>query len=279
MKYALILIFSSLMLPFVQGQSPWSQGKGKQYHQVSFTTVPAYSKLFGSEETIQLPRTLSDMTLQYYGEVGLLNNLTLSVAVPFKLLKSGDIVDSSFVNTISEAGTLNSLGDVEVTAKYQFLSLNGLSLAALVNVGFPTSKFQSTTGLRSGFNQLKIQPTLSLGYSTSTFYAYGFGAFGWYEGTFSDRLYFGAEVGFHFTKQIILAAFISSSQALDDLNTPINPSFETGLFANTQEYTALTLKIIGEIIPNRFGAFAAFGGGSGNLVAKSPAITLGLFVR
>jgi len=187
-------------------------------------------------------------------------------------------VDTSVVLIPNEAGTLQSFGDIEAFAKYQLLSINGLAVGLSVNVGFPTSSFQSNTELKSGFNAWKVRPGLSVGYANEQFYVYGFGSYAWYAEDVFNRIYLGAEVGLHLSETFIIAAFISSFQAVEDANSFLDFNL-TGLYINDQQYSTVTFKIIGEIVPNKFGAFAAFGGGSGNFVASSPAITLGLFLR
>ncbi|MEM9820112.1 MAG: transporter, partial [Bacteroidota bacterium] len=271
-----LLFVLSLQLGW--GQSPWAQGAGKQYHQLAFNTVLPYSKLFGLESSLDLPRQVSDVTLQYYGELGIGNKLTLGLDVPFKFLKTGDMVDTTLAISFNEAGSLQTFGDIEVFAKYQLLSINGLAFGLLMNVGIPTSSFQAETELKSGFNAWKVRPGLSLGYANSQLYVYGFGSYAWYGEEVFNRIYLGAEIGLRLSEKLIIAAFLSSFQAIEEDGIGLDFNL-TGLYINGQQYNTVTFKIINEFIPNKFGAFAAFGGGSGDLVASSPALTFGVFLR
>jgi hypothetical protein len=60
---------------------------------------------------------------------------------------------------------------------------------------------------------------------------------------------------------------------------PLN-NLLTGLYVNNQEHVAWGIKTYGNIFSDRWGVSAAlFGAFSGNYVAKSPSINLGVYHR
>ena len=70
-------------------QSPWTKKKNEGYVQLNFTSIASYNKVFGNPE-YDTQREITDNTLQFYGEFGITNTITLFANVPLKMLKYAD---------------------------------------------------------------------------------------------------------------------------------------------------------------------------------------------
>lgn len=275
------LLFLLLLLPImITAQSPWTPGNKGQYHQLSFTTLPAYDKLHTSGDAFELERSVTDNTLQYYSEIGIGDQFSATLILPFKMLKAGELTDAMNINPISTNGNLSALGDIQVVGKYQFLKKENLVIAASFLVGLPTSKAQDDTGLRSGFKALQLSPGISIGTGKEKFYTYGFVNYNYYAEDFASSVYAGAEFGWKFTPSFILAAHLSTVVTLDDgSNVPTLENLSTGLYLNGFEFTALQLKLMKEFSDPNLGVFLSLGGGTGNLVAQALAISFGVYLK
>ena len=83
-----------MLLIFVSGsafaQSPWVKEKGSAYTQLSLNMITEYTSIYASSgDHIELPRSVTDQSIQFYGEFGIGNNWQLSGALPYKLLTTG----------------------------------------------------------------------------------------------------------------------------------------------------------------------------------------------
>lgn len=271
------LLFIFFLLPILaKAQSPWTPGKGKQYSQLSYTTVPSYNQLFLDNGSLELDRFITDNTIQAYTEFGIGNKFALIGVVPLKMIKVGEKTDEQSVSTLEEQTAVN-LGDAQLGLKYNFLQKGKWAFGASLLTSFPTSD-EVEIGLRSGFDEFHVRPSLSAGISDETYYGYGFISYNWFNDRIDPSIYWGIEFGFKIVPSFIIAAEISSIRNLKELD-PNPQNVGSGLFLNGFEYTAVLVKFIKEFVPDKFGVLFSFGGGQGNLVAQSPALTLGAYLK
>lgn len=278
-------IFLGFLLIFLSQQvlagGPWTQEKGRGYAQVSFSFIPAYSSLYGREgKTLNLNREVTDRTLLGYGEYGLSPSLTLIGEVPLKFVSTADevLAGSDFPGSVLESGSLGGLGNVSLALKYALVQKR-LLLSGQVKIDAPTATSEAATGLRTGTDAWGFAPTLILGGSQENFYAFVESGVRLRSNDYSQEFLLGGEVGVSLFRRIWVIGVLDVRQSIDDGTHDNENSEQTGLYPDNQEYIAFGLKVIAEINP-RFGInFSAFGASSGNLVAKSPANTLGMYLR
>ncbi len=80
-------------------------------------------------------------------------------------------------------------------------------------------------------------------------------------------------------KRLWVIGVLDVRQSITDGTADNENSEQTGLYPDNQEYVAPGIKLLYEITP-KFGInFSGFGAISGNLVAKSPSNTFGVFVK
>lgn len=274
-KLSILLLYFLSVAVFAQ--SPWTQKKQATYVQVSFTTIPSYSTLFGNPE-YQTEREITDNTLQVYSEYGISNKTTLITTIPLKMVSSGDLSNPSlFPSTNKESQT--SLGNIQFGIKHNFYQKKWL-LSGQLLVEANTSNYDDDSGLRSGYDAWTFTPTLSLGRGFSSWYIQAFGGIDLRTNSYSSNLKLGGEIGYKAFEGLWVAGFLDGLASLQN-GKRIDPenNKRTGLYVNNQSYAAFGMKLIGEFSSD-FGINAGFGGAfDGRNVAKSPALSLGLFYK
>lgn len=255
----LTLVFTSFSL---FAQSPWTKKKNEGYVQLSYTTISNYDKLFGDPE-INLPRKISDNTIQLYGEYGLSDKTTLLVSLPFKML--------------SGINNKNAIGNLQLGVKHNFYNKKWL-LSGQLNVEANTSDYDATSGLRSGYDAWTITPMFLAGRGFDKWYIQAFTGVDIRTNDYSSNFKLGGELGYKTLDWLWVAGFLDGVASLKngEVSLPAQ-NLATGLYVNDQSFAAFGLKLIGEFNDN-FGANIGFGGAfSGRNVAKAPALSFGLY--
>ncbi len=277
-----LLVYSTIIgsMNIAFAQSAWTKKEKEIYTQVSFNDISNYSSVFNKNgEDFKPSRVITDQTLQFYGEYGLTDKLTLTASIPFKLLKTGDLVNNSTFPATIEEGSFNALGNIRLSSRYK-LSDKKINIAAQIDLDLPTSSFDEATGLRSGFDATTILPTIAVGKGFKNFYVQSFGGVFFRTNDYSNGLKFYAEGGYKFFNRLWVAAFIDIVDSFEDGDAvPESTNLETFLYFNDSEYSGFGYKIIGEITDS-FGVTAAMAGAfSANLEAKKASYNVGLYYK
>ena len=273
-KLSLLLIFVS---SFAFSQSPWTQKKGKFYTQFSFSTISDYNKLFGDPD-YATERKITDNTAQFYAEYGISDNLSLIVNVPYKMLKTGDLVTPNNA-PITTKSSKNVLGNASIGLKRVFYKRKWIVSGQLMAKKAVT-EYEASSGIRGGYDSYIFTPLIMLGKgSEKTYMQYFIGA-DFFVNNYSSRVKAGTEIGFKPFKGLWLAGFIDIALSMKNGQFDDPPENKlTGLYLDNQEYGAFGGKIIGEFSKN-FGVTAAFGGAFfGQNVAKKTALSAGIFAK
>lgn len=275
-KFTILAIFIFSVTSVAQ--SPWTKKKGEGYLQLSFTNIPTYSELFSDPERIT-EREITDNTLQFYGEVGLSDKTTLFTNIPLKLLKSGDAVNTGtgvLNSTIS--GEQTSLGNIQLGIKHNFYNKNSWVLSGQLGVETNTGSYDNATGLRTGIDAWSFGPLFLAGKSMGASYFQSFIGFDIKTNDYSSNFKIGGEYGGKVFSNFWLIGFLDIVKSFENGNValPVN-NLLSATYTNDQEYGAFGAKLIYEI-SNKTGFNAGFGGAFfGNNVAKSPALSIGLY--
>ncbi|MCP4442566.1 MAG: hypothetical protein GY810_26970 [Aureispira sp.] len=278
----------------VYAGGPWPKKKGSGYVQLGVYVIPPTNALFNNNfETRLLNRAVIDGTAQIYGEYGVLDKLTLSTSLPFKLVVAGEVIkpeDSTAVqppSQILDSGTLFGLGNYELGAKYNFFNKSGFLVSGFVNFSMPTgvplksAKVQNT-GLRTAHPTWGFMPGISIGYGADKLYTYlDVGANIRTHG-YSHEIMANFEFGYKIWKLYLAVAIharFALNKGLDIPETALDQTIHTGMYINNQNYLAWTAKVI---IPfnDNFGANLSFSGAfMGENVQQSPSIGLGIYYQ
>lgn len=274
-------ILGALLSQQLLAGGPWTQSQGQGYAQISFTFIPEYRSLYSRNgESLSLNREVSDRTLLGYLEYGLTGRFTIIGEIPLKFVSAGEQVypGSDFEDALLESGSLNGLGNLSAALKYGLVRKN-LLLAGQLKIDAPTATGKVETGLRTGVDAWGVAPSLILGGSRGQLYAFIECGVRFRSNDYSQEFLLGGEAGTALLKRFWIIAVLDVRQSLNDGTHDNENAEQTGLYPDNQEYAAFGLKLIAEISP-RFGVnFSSFGASSGNLVPKSPANTVGVYLR
>ena len=271
----------SLLLLFVSSlafsQSPWTQKKGKFYTQFSFSTISDYDTLFGDPEKTT-ERKITDNTAQFYVEYGITDNLTLIVNVPYKMIKTGELVTANN-NPVTKEASKNVLGNASIGIKRVFYKRKWI-ISGQLTAQKSVTEFDNASGIRGGYESYIFTPLFIFGKGSEKTYMQFFTGADFFVNNYSSRFKVGGEAGFKLLKRLWVAGFIDVAMSLKNGKYLVPPSnVLTGLYVDNQEYGAFGGKIIGEFSKN-FGVTAAFGGAFfGNNVAKKAALSAGVFAK
>ena len=263
----------------VFSQGPWTQNKGKIYSQVSYSTIPNYDALFGDPD-YNSEREITDNTLQFYGEYGLLDKTTLIVNLPLKMIKTGVLTD--FLATGSEITTDGfeiSLGNVEFSLKHNFYNKKWL-LSGQLSLEANTGSFYENSGIRTGYDAWSFKPFFLAGRSFQKSYLQTSIGTCLRTNNYSSSVKVGGEYGRKITKSIWLVGFLDIEKSFKNGDVVLPTSnLVTGLYVNNQEYGVVGVKVIGEF-SNDFGITASLPAAFfGNNVAKQMAFSFGVYKK
>jgi len=273
----LLLLFASSLS---YSQSAWTKPKGEIYTQLAFNDISNYSSIFNKNGDDLYPsRVITDQTIQWYTEYGVSNTVTLVASIPFKLLKTGDLVPEN-LNPISIAeGNFNTLGNISLAARFKFPTKK-YALSAQLQVELPTGSFDEDTGLRSGFESYTILPTIAIGNGRENLFFQAFTGVFLRTNDYSNGFKFYVEGGKRFFDQLWVIAYVDVVDSFEDGNveTAIQ-NLGTFLNLNDKEFSGFGIKLIEEL-NDKFGITTAFGGAfSANLEAKKASFNVGLYYK
>jgi len=277
MKHSIKILFLFIGISSFS-QSPWTQEKGSFYTQLTFTTIPNYSSLFGDPDYNTLGE-ITDNTIQFYGEYGFSDKTSLIVNVPLKLI-SIDGFENLFVDCTgdcTENFNETALGNIEVGIKHNFYKKKWI-LSGQFSVEANTSSYDAISGIRTGYDAFTLTPLVLAGRSFGNTYVQSFIGANIRTNNYSSNFKVGGEVGHKVINRIWLIGFVDIVKSLEngDIVLPTENIF-TGLYVNDQEYGAYGFKGIGEIT-EKFGVTAGFGGAFfGNNVARQAALNAGVY--
>ena len=271
-----ILVFFISASAFAQ--SPWTQKKGEFYTQLSFTTIPSYTDVFGDPDYKTLGE-ITDNTIQFYGEYGFSDKTSLIVNLPLKLISINDFEDPRIDcgGDCSEDFKESALGNLEIGLKHNFYRKDWI-LSGQFSVEANTGSYDATSGIRTGYDAFTFTPLFTAGRSFDKTYIQSFIGANIRTNDYSSNFKIGGEVGYKITKGIWLIGFVDIVKSLKngDIVLPLENTL-TALYVNDQDYGAYGLKGIGEFT-NKFGLTAGLGGAFfGNNVAKQVALNFGLY--
>ena len=260
-------------------QSPWTKKKNEGYVQLNFTSIASYNKVFGNPE-YDTQREITDNTLQFYGEFGITNTITLFANVPLKMLKSGDFSkDMSLVlpSFITAKATETTLGNIQLGVKHNFINKKWLVSAQLA-IEANTSSYNAEAGLRSGYDAWTVTPLILAGRGFDKWYIQAFTGADIRTNNYSSNFKLGGEIGYKTLDWLWIAGFLDGVASFKngDIALP-QENLATALYVNDQSYAAFGLKFIAEF-NKKIGANIGLGGAfAGKNVAKVPAISVGLY--
>lgn len=272
----LILLFSVSIF----AQSPWTKEKGKFYTQLSFSVIPNYNSVFGDPDFVTNGE-ITDRTLQFYGEYGLSNKISLIVSLPFKMISINDYENPAIDcgNNCFENFEESSLGNFEIGLKHNFYNKNWL-ISGQFSLEANTGSYNEVSGIRTGIDAYTFTPMLIAGKGFNNYYIQSYLGTKLRTNDYSSSLKIGGEYGYKVRENLWLIGFVDIEKSFEngDVKLP-NINTQNSLYVNNQEYGVFGLKAIGEFSENlgiTFGfPFAFFG----NNVPKQATPTIGVYSK
>jgi hypothetical protein len=228
----------------MEAQQAWTKEKGKFYAQFGGSAL-SYSQLLNGKakpsEWTPLNANFSDITLQAYGEYGITDRLTVSAQLPFKVVSSSKIVQPS---TLTE-GKLAGFSNIETALTLNLYNKEGITVSGKVNVSLPTAKFETLTGLRTGFDAISTEPSLLIGFGHAKFFASGQFGYTLRSNGYANRVHAAAQIGKFFGSQKKWLGILGFELQKTGTNGTYvdGTSTQTGLYLSNQSYLSPTLKL------------------------------------
>lgn len=261
-------------------QSPWTRAKNDGYAQVGFSMIPAYSSVFfDGDQSYEIPRQVTDVDLQLYGEYGVLEGTTAVLSLPIKVVSTGDL-NPTYISIISpsQEKTLVGLGNVTLGVRQAILKQD-FKLSAYLNADLPLISKDDASGLQTGFDAFLITPGISFGAGLGKGYAYGYSGVQIATSNISHSYLGGIEVGYNLFDIVTAAVAFNARISFENIDDTFEPNVFTGLYMNNQEYMSIGFKFFKEF-KNGYGASAAFYGAfSASNVARAPSFNVGVFKK
>lgn len=153
-------------------------------------------------------------------------------------------------------------------------------ISGQIGVEVNSGSFNTTTGLRTGYDAWTITPLVLVGRGFNNWYIQAFTGVDIRTNDYSSAYKLGGELGYKAVDWLWVAGFLDGVASFQNGETVIPTSnVLTGLYVNNQSYAAFGLKLIGEI-NSKFGANVGIGGAfGGRNVAKKPAFSFGLYYK
>ncbi len=285
MTKKIILSISLAVLFSANTTAQWSKGKNKGYYKLSAWYLKS-DQHYTDTGAIDPNVTRTQFNTNLYAEYGLTNTIDIIGYVPFfSRTAQNNQVSGTNNTTIQKGEAFNSIGDIDLGARYAFLKKGNWAADVKLLFGLPTGdnnggsdgSFQTGDG---EFNQLL---TTSLGYSglfkDIPFYAKTYIGINNRSKGFSDEFRFGLEGGLNFLDKklwIISRLNIVKSFKNGSLNAQTN--VQGSIFANNVEYTSYGLEAA-YYLTKKIGISASVDSAfSGRIIAANPSFSGGIFL-
>ena len=158
-KYILVLLCLAAAAN-IFAQSPWTKNKREGYIQLGYNGILPTNVMFYNNTNIKYTnRKVFDNNIQFYGEYGLIPNLTIMAVANAKYVATGEVVAVATGLTPQERppalvladGKKIGLGNSYLGAKYQLYGKE-VAISANFMAMLPSSKVDTVTALATGFN-------------------------------------------------------------------------------------------------------------------------------
>lgn len=291
MKRILFFVFFiATALPFVQGQSAWTQKQGAGYFKLSQSAIRA-DQFFNPDGDLIDITTTSVYSTVFYGEYGLNDRFTALINAPLFVRSTINNLESTVDGAVIPGDEFNGLGDIQLGLKYGILQNGPIVLAASAqlklpsgeNVGGNSELLQAGDGAWGALGMLHMShsfypkpfyASLSVGYQWRGTADLDYSS-GLINVDYDDAFVWSGELGWTPNKNWALALKWTQVQPFEaDQIEGITGS--SSIFGNRISYFAITPEV--NYIMGNWGFSAAAGGVfSAKNILAAPNISLGVF--
>ncbi len=284
LKQALSSFTMVLLCGQLQAQGPWASGKGHGFAQLSFSTIN-YSDVYNrSGDVTAVSRKNSDNTIQLYTEAGISKKITAKLVVPVTSVaySSNLLAPAAGPAKASLTGLGNITGGIKYTQQFKhWLIAPGL------DISLPAGKPQRSNGLRNGYENFTILPSVSAGISGKKWYSYLRLSYGITTNGYNDYTGINAEGGYKIIPSLWLSLVTdlrlttSAAGAFGKAERIAYPNYNfTNFYVDDQEYIGIGLKAAFQFPKSKIGiSTGVYGAAGGRNVAAAPSVNAGVFYK
>ena len=256
----------------------WPQPKNSGYFKLGQYGIIADNYFTPAGDIVDITTT-GYYSTYLYGEYGLTDKLTAVVYFPFFSRSTLNRLEDSEGNLIQEGESVNSLGDTDVSLKYNIIN-KSVAVSVALTLGLPLGNASGGTSglLQTGdgeFNQmLSVETGKSLG--DGKYYISGMLGFNNRTEGFSDEFRYSLEGGVHIGKcwgimrMYGIKSFKNSSESFQPNN---------GIFSNDIEYVSVSPELVYEANENWGASIGAGFAFNAKRVLAAPAFTVGVYLK
>ena len=283
MKYIFSILI--ILLTITNSFAQWSKGKGKGYYKLS-TWYLKSDQHFGTISGVTDDNvTTKQFNVSFYGEYGITDKIDIITYAPIfaRSVRDND-VSRATGETVLEGDAINSIGDIDLGARYAFFKKGNWAADVKLLLGLPTgNKSGGRDGsLQTGDGEFNQYLSASIGYSTKLYnlpvYAkYYIGYNNRSEG-FSDEFRTGFESGINlFNNKFWLIGRLNILRSTN--NGSLNATNSSGsIFANNIEYTSYGFEAA-YYITKKLGVSVGYDSAfDGKIIAANPSYNAGIFL-
>lgn len=237
---------------------PWTRKQGHGFVQLGFSTL-GYNKIYddgGDKQPVF--GDARDNVVQLFAEYGLLDDLTLTAAVPFKFLSFTPT--HSLLAPLQSKATNNGIGDIDLAVRYKLFDEAGYVFANAIQFGVPAGDSKDPNGLWIGDGEFNVMLRVAVGKSfyPDDYYISGDLGYNFRGRGFSNEFLYNVEFGYgFFDATLYLIVLVSGKESTSSVPTATITPALLGFSTNNQEYTAFIPKVVYRIAKG-WGVAASF---------------------
>jgi protein XagA len=257
--FILLLVVSQFST--LTGQA-WAKPKGQGFYKVDLSTIQS-NKLFNDAGKVVDAEKLANNSINFYGEVGITNRLTIAGMLPFLALSTPN-------------ANMSGVGDADVALRYA-LTTSGLAVSLTAMAGLPIGNNNSTAGLLTGDGEFNQMVKVNAGSGSAKWWSQvGLGFNNRING-YSDEIRWDAEFGYKLMNDKLLTMFkLASIISMD--NGTVALASRRGLYANEVEYVSPAIELLYYIKKGMGLSLRGAGAVTGRNVQAAPQISVGFFL-
>lgn len=241
----------------------WNLDKGRAYTQFGFTYLNYSGLLNGFDQNIDLKRSITDNTIQFYSEYGLTKKINLILNVPFKMVSSSEslnkVENDPYLSDTLSANELTGFSNISFGLRFT-LADKSYVLTAQLDVVNKMHKYDDGSGLQIGYDAGFLNPSIHYGKGWNKAYLQIQTGFLLNTGKYSQNVFGNIELGKRIGKKENYLVFRT------DVKLPITTgtfeernAVQTGLFRDNSSFISPGLKWIKDLGKQYFINIAAYG--------------------
>jgi len=256
----------------------WPQPKGSGYFKLGQYGIVADQYFTPAGDIVDITTT-GFYSTYLYGEYGVTDKLTAVVYFPFFSRSTLNRIESASGDLVQEGESVNSLGDTDVSLKYNLIN-KGIAVSAALTLGLPLGNPSGGTSglLQTGdgeFNQM-LSLEASKSFNSGKTYVSAMLGFNNRTESFSDEVRYSLEGGINASDWWFIVRMYGITP-LKNGNEEI--IVNNGIFSNNIEYISLSPEVV-YAVNDKFGVSVGAGFAfNAKRVLAAPAFNAGIYLK